>query len=33
VWFLLSRELDFALVAAFVLAIIIVSTLLGAGAV
>jgi uncharacterized membrane protein len=33
VWFLLSRELDFALVAALVLAIIIVSTLLGAGAV
>jgi uncharacterized membrane protein len=33
VWFLLSRDLDFALVAAFVLAIIIVSTLLGAGAV
>jgi hypothetical protein len=29
VWFLLSRDLDFALVAAFVLAIIIVSTLLG----
>ena len=33
VWFLFSRDLDFALVAAFVLAIIIVATLLGAGAV
>jgi uncharacterized membrane protein len=33
VWFLLRRELDFAVVAALVLAIIIVSTLLGAGAV
>ena len=30
VWFLSRRDLDFALVAAFVLAIIIVSTLLGA---
>jgi uncharacterized membrane protein len=33
VWFVLTRDLDFALVAAFVLAIIIGSTLLGAGAV
>jgi uncharacterized membrane protein len=33
VWFLLSRDRDFALIAAFVLAIIVVSTLLGAGAV
>ncbi|HEY1927643.1 MAG TPA: DUF1634 domain-containing protein [Caulobacteraceae bacterium] len=32
VWFLLSRDLDFALIAAFVLAIILVSALLGAGA-
>lgn len=32
VWFLLSRDLDFALAAAFVLAIIVVSALLGAGA-
>jgi uncharacterized membrane protein len=32
-WFLLRRDLVFALVAAFVLATIIVSTLLGAGAV
>jgi uncharacterized membrane protein len=31
VWFLLSRDLDFAFVAAFVLAIIIASALLGAG--
>ena len=33
VWFLLGRDFAFALVAAFVLAIIIASTLLGAGAV
>jgi uncharacterized membrane protein len=32
VWFLFHRDLDFALVAALVLAIIIASTLLGAGA-
>jgi uncharacterized membrane protein len=31
-WFVLHRDLDFALVAALVLAIIIASTLLGAGA-
>jgi hypothetical protein len=32
VWFLFHRDLDFALIAALVLAIIIASTLLGAGA-
>ena len=32
VWFLLSRELDFALVAALVFAVIVLSALLGAGA-
>jgi hypothetical protein len=32
VWFLFHRDLDFALIAALVLVIIIASTLLGAGA-